>query len=139
MCCDNKDDNDYIHISRSFLSEMRNELPFSEFKIFIPLTMYLSSDDGILRVNKDFLTIENYSKDIGCRRKLVQDVFQILEEKGIIAKAVRESKNCYLMNPYIFFHGDWVEKETIDVFSETKWGKINKDCFCEETSLKMCE
>jgi len=61
----------------------------------------------------------------------IRKIIPVLEDKKILAKVKRKSdkyadkeKNYMVVNPYLFLRGTDIEKEIVNLFSNSKWANL---------------
>jgi DNA-binding MarR family transcriptional regulator len=112
-------------------NELYDDLTGTEVIVISSLINYISYDDNILRIDKKPMKIKDIAelvhKDYTNMKKLISS----LEKKEVIKKIkwFDEKRNkemsCIAVNPFLFFRGNDIRKEIIEVFSNSKWSKID--------------
>lgn len=116
------------------IAELFKELSTKEFAVAMGIIPFISYKDGILRYDgkiSDIKTIATVlDEDYDCFRKIISSLIK----KNIISKIKRQSdtyqnktKNCLVVNPYIYLRGQDIEKDIAEKFSGSKWANIDKE------------
>lgn len=107
------------------------ELPTKEFAVAIAISPFVSYKDGILRYNGKIADVRTISDELNENYDVFRKTIASLISKEILGKVERQSdtyanktKQCLVVNPYLYLRGQDIEKEIIDKFKGSKWANI---------------
>lgn len=118
--------------------EMLKELNGAESLFLIRLIPFISYDDGIVRrggrLNGKRLDMNDLVDELDISYDKVRRAISSLTKKGILKTckiACVESPSVtiksIIVNPYIIMRGTKMSRNTIELFSDTKWAKYKTD------------
>lgn len=121
----------FVKVYTNPITALFKELPTKEFAVAMAIMPFISYKDGILRYDGKIVTIKTIS-DVLCENyDGFKKIISSLVKKDIIKKVERQSdtnlsktKQCYVVNPYIFLRGADIEKDIVELFKGTKWANI---------------
>lgn len=121
----------FVKVYTNPITALFKELPTKEFAVAMAIMPFISYKDGILRHEGKIVTIKIIS-DILCENyDGFKKVFSSLIKKEVVKKVERQSdtnlsktKQCYVVNPYIFLRGADIEKKIVEQFKGSKWANI---------------
>lgn len=124
----------FVKVYINPLEELWNDLSIREYAIASVLMRFISYKDGILRNNGEPINVKDISVLLNMDYDAVRKIIPVLEDKKILAKVKKQSdkyadkeKNYIVVNPYLFLRGTDIEKEIVDLFSDSKWATIDSE------------
>lgn len=107
------------------MSQLFEVLTTSEMNVFLKLIDYIGYDDCLLRDHKKILCMQDIADIVGIEYSSLRKIMPQLEHKGIIKSIPNtngtKKQNKYLVNPFLVFRGRDINKDILDLFSDTKW------------------
>lgn len=121
----------FVKVYINPLEELWNNLSLREYAVATALIRFISYKDGILRYNGIAVNMKDISKLLNMDYAAIRKIIPVLEDKKILAKVKRKSdkyadkeKNYMVVNPYLFLRGTDIEKEIVNLFSNSKWANL---------------
>lgn len=121
----------FVKVFTNPIIEVCKELSNSEGKAVLTLLSFISYKDGILRYNNKIVTVKDMADILEENYDAYKRNIAKLFKHDIIRKITRPSdtyanqtKQCIVVNPYIFLRGQDVEKDIVELFSGSKWAKL---------------
>lgn len=113
------------------ITALFKELPTKEYAVAMALMPFISYNDGILRYDGKIVDGKTISDVLGENYDTFKRIITSLIKKDILAKVERPSdtyanktRKCLVVNPYIFLRGQDIERDIVNMFSESKWANI---------------
>jgi DNA-binding MarR family transcriptional regulator len=124
----------FVKVYINPIKELWNELSLREYAVASALMQFISYKDGILRNDGIAINMKDISKLLNMDYDAIRKIIPVLEKKKILSKVKRKSdkyadkeKNYYVVNPYLFLRGTDMEKEIVDMFSNSKWANLSEN------------
>lgn len=121
----------FVKVFTNPITDLFKELPTKEFAVAMAIMPFISYSDGILRYEGKILDGKEISDLLGENYETFKRVITALIKKGVLNRVIRPSdtyanktKKCLVVNPYIFLRGQDIEKDIVNLFSETRWANI---------------
>ena len=121
----------FVKVFTNPITTLFKELPTKEFAVTMALMPFISYTDGILRYNGKIVDGKTISNVLGENYETFKRIITSLIKKDILAKVERQSdtyanktRKCLVVNPYIFLRGQDIEKDIVELFSNSKWANI---------------
>lgn len=121
----------FVKLFTSPIETLFKELPTKEFAVAIAIAPFVSYKDGILRYKGKITDIRTISDELNENYDVFRKTISSLISKEILGKVERQSdtyanktKQCLVVNPYLYLRGQDIEKEIVDKFKGSKWANI---------------
>jgi len=121
----------FVKVFTNPITDLFKELPTKEFAVAMAIMPFISYSDGILRYEGKIIDGKEISDLLGENYETFKRVITALIKKGVLNRVVRPSdtyanktKKCLVVNPYIFLRGQDIEKDIVNLFSDTRWANI---------------
>jgi hypothetical protein len=124
----------FVKVYKNPIKELWKALSIREYAVATALMPFISYKDGILRDNNVAINIKDISVLLDMDYDAIRKIVPVLEDKLVLRKIKRQSdkyadkeKNYYVVNPYLFLCGTDMEKEIVDLFSNSIWANISEN------------
>lgn len=118
----------YVKLYNGVIPLLNEHLTPREFKFVMMLTDYIGYFDCVLRNGRDVLTLKDLSVELDFSYDVVRKIVPALIQKGIMSEyKVCDARNkkkftkSYVVNPYLFFRGKYLNKEVSRLFEKSGW------------------
>ncbi|MGN1000946.1 MAG: hypothetical protein ACI4OG_03315 [Bacilli bacterium] len=121
-----KKNNSFVKIYKDTIGILaKEELTKSEFKIILTALAYLDKTSGILtEVWCEYRKAKIYGTSDISHNTFSEGVNHLIE-LNIIARTKSGKNSVYLMNPFIFMNGTYINATLYRIFKKSKWNTQN--------------
>ena len=121
-----KKGNSFVKVYKDTISILANEdLTKSEYKIILIALAYLDKTSGILTEDGINIGKNRFIELVGVSHNTFTEATNHLIKLKIIAKTKVGKANVYMMNPFIFMNGTYINATLYRIFKKSKWNTQN--------------
>ncbi|MGM9874853.1 MAG: hypothetical protein ACI32H_02910 [Bacilli bacterium] len=117
-----KKNNSFVKVYKDTISILANEdLTKSEYKIILVALAYLDKTSGILTEDGINISKKRFIELVNISHNTFTEGVNNLIKLKIMAKAKVGKANVYMMNPFIFQNGTYINATLYRLFKKSKW------------------
>jgi DNA-binding MarR family transcriptional regulator len=123
----------FVKVYINPIKELWKTLSIREYAVASALMQFISYKDGILRDNGVAINMKDISKLLEMDYDAIRKIIPVLEKKKILVKVKRQSdkyadkeKSYIVVNPYLFLRGTDMEREIVNLFSDSIWANLQE-------------
>lgn len=121
-----KQNNSFVKVYKDTIGILANEdLTKSEYKIILVALAYLDKTSGILTEDGVNIGKNRFMELVGISHNTFTEGVKNLIELKIMAKTKVGKANVYMMNPFIFQNGQYINATLYRLFKKSKWNTQN--------------
>ena len=128
-----RDNHKYIKKNNSFVKVYKDtigilakeDLTKSEFKIILTALAYLDKTSGILTLDGVNIGKQKFMELVDISHNTFTEGIKHLIELNILARTKSGKNSVYLMNPFIFMNGTYINWALYKIFKKSKWNTQN--------------
>jgi len=121
-----KKNNAFVKVFKDTIGLLAKEdLTKSEFKIILTALEYLDKTSGILTEDGVNIGKQRFIELVGISHNTFTEGVNHLIELNIIARTKSGKNSVYLMNPFIFMNGTYINATLYRIFRKSKWNTQN--------------
>ena len=121
-----KTNNSFVKVYKDTISILANEdLTKSEYKIILVALAYLDKTSGILTEDGVNIGKKRFIELVGISHNTFTEGIKNLIKLKIMAKTKVGKANVYMMNPFIFQNGIYINATLYRLFKKSKWNTQN--------------
>lgn len=121
-----KKSNSFVKVFKDTIGLLAKEdLTKSEFKIILTALEYLDKTSGILTEDGVNIGKQRFIELVGISHNTFTEGVNHLIELNIMARTKSGKNSVYLMNPFIFMNGTYINATLYRIFRKSKWNTQN--------------
>ena len=121
-----KKNNSFVKIYKDTIGILaKEELTKSEFKIILTALAYLDKTSGILTEDGVNIGKQRFMELVDISHNTFTEGINHLIELNIMARTKSGKNSVYLMNPFIFMNGTYINATLYRIFKKSKWNTQN--------------
>jgi len=121
-----KKNNSFVKIYKDTIGLLAKEdLTKSEFRIILTALAYLDKTSGILTEDGVNIGKQRFIELVGISHNTFTEGVNHLIELNIMARTKSGKNSVYLMNPFIFMNGTYINATLYRIFKKSKWNTQN--------------
>ena len=121
-----KKNNSFVKVFKDTIGLLAKEdLTRSEFKIILTALEYLDKTSGILTEDGVNIGKQRFIELVGISHNTFTEGVNHLIELNIMARTKSGKNSVYLMNPFIFMNGTYINATLYRIFKKSKWNTQN--------------
>ena len=121
-----KKNNSFVKVFKDTIGLLAKEdLTKSEFKIILTALEYLDKTSGILTEDGVNIGKQRFIELVGISHNTFTEGVNHLIELNIMARTKSGKNSVYLMNPFIFMNGTYINATLYRIFRKSKWNTQN--------------
>lgn len=121
-----KNNNSFVKVYKDTIGILdKEELTKSEFKIILNALAYLDKTSGILTEDGVNIGKQRFMELVDISHNTFTDSINHLIELNIMARTKSGKNGVYLMNPFIFMNGTYINATLYRIFKKSKWNTQN--------------
>lgn len=124
----------FVKVFPNQIPILLKELSTKEFATVMSLMLFVSYNDCILRCDGKIATGKMISDILEEKYETFKKTLASLIKKEIIKKIQMPSetcktktRNCLVVNPYIYIKGQDINKDILNVFDKSKWNNVKAE------------
>ena len=121
-----KKNNSFVKVYKDTIGLLAKEdLTKSEFKIILTALAYLDKTSGILTEDGVNIGKQRFMELVDISHNTFTEGINHLIELNIMARTKSGKNSVYLMNPFIFMNGTYINATLYRIFKKSKWNTQN--------------
>ena len=121
-----KKNNSFVKVYKDTIGILaKEELTKSEFKIILTALAYLDKTSGILTEDGVNIGKQRFMELVDISHNTFSEGVNHLIELNIMARTKSGKNSVYLMNPFIFMNGNYINATLYRIFKRSKWNTQN--------------
>ena len=121
-----KKSNSFVKVFKDTIGLLAKEdLTKSEFKIILTALEYLDKTSGILTEDGVNIGKQRFIELVGISHNTFTEGVNHLIELNIMSRTKSGKNSVYLMNPFIFMNGTYINATLYRIFRKSKWNTQN--------------
>ena len=121
-----KKNNSFVKVYKDTIGILAKEdLTKSEFKIILTALAYLDKTSGILTLDGVNIGKQKFMELVDISHNTFTEGINHLIELNILARTKSGKNSVYLMNPFIFMNGTYINATLYRIFKKSKWNTQN--------------
>ena len=121
-----KKSNSFVKVFKDTIGLLAKEdLTKSEFKIILIALEYLDKTSGILTEDGVNIGKQRFIELVGISHNTFTEGVNHLIELNIMARTKSGKNSVYMMNPFIFMNGTYINATLYRIFRKSKWNTQN--------------
>ena len=121
-----KKNNSFVKVFKDTIGLLAKEdLTKSEFKIILTALEYLDKTSGILTEDGVNIGKQRFIELVGISHNTFTEGVNHIIELNIMARTKLGKNSVYLMNPFIFMNGTYINATLYRIFRKSKWNTQN--------------
>ena len=121
-----KKNNSFVKVFKDTIGLLaKEELTKSEFKIILTALAYLDKTSGILTEDGVNIGKQRFMELVDISHNTFTEGVNHLIELNIMARTKSGKNSVYLMNPFIFMNGTYINATLYRIFRRSKWNTQN--------------
>ena len=121
-----KKNNSFVKVYKDTIGLLAQEdLTRSEFKIIVTALAFLDKTSGILTEDGMNIGKQRFMELVGISHNTFTEGINHLIELNIMARTKSGKNSVYLMNPFIFMNGTYINATLYRIFKKSKWNTQN--------------
>jgi len=121
-----KKNNSFVKVYKDTIGLLvKEDLTKSEFKIILTALAYLDKTSGILTEDGVNVGNQRFMELVDISHNTFTEGINHLIELNIMARTKSGKNSVYLMNPFIFMNGTYINATLYRIFKKSKWNTQN--------------
>ena len=121
-----KKNNTFVKVYKdTIITLAKEDLTKSEFKIILVALAYLDKTSGILTEDGVNIGKQRFMELVDISHNTFTEGINHLIELDIMARTKSGKNSVYLMNPFIFLNGNYINATLYRIFKKSKWNTQN--------------
>ena len=121
----------FAKVYKNPIEILGRELSNRDFAWFMRLIPYINKEDNILMHEGKYLNVKDISLLLNINYDNARNVFRNYDKLDLVKKTERQSQkdvyknvNVLVVNPFIMFNGQNLDRSVEKIFNESKWAKL---------------